>query len=111
MDYLLQNDRILMVVLSAPGEITLVNNYCNATLESTTAEAKPYPIRFECTISGNTVTLTRRDDFPAWTSAYINKKIFLYLKYRIADNKFVTSNNWNVNTYTGLSVNNWFRVS
>lgn len=53
-----------------------------------------------------------QDNFPAWTSAFINKKVIVYLKYQIADNKYVTSNPWNVATYTiTSSPNTWYRVS
>ncbi len=37
MSYLLQNDRIKQVLLSAPSGISLNTKYCNATLESTAA--------------------------------------------------------------------------
>lgn len=112
--YLLQNDKIQMIYLTAPSGITIASSYCNATLESTTAEAAPYPYRFECwRIGSNYLQLIKQDNFPAWTSAYINKKVVIYLRYIIADWLSGTSGNWNVNTYTYIttSPSTWYRVS
>lgn len=113
MTYLLQNDKIRMIYLTAPGEITIATSYCNATMESTAAEAKPYPYRFECvSIGSNSLMLYMQDNFPAWNSGFINKKVIVYLKYQIANWKTVTSNSWNVATYTLTSgPNSWYRVS
>lgn len=112
MTYLLQNDKINMIYLTAPGEITIATSYCNATMESTAAEAKPYPYRFECyAMSSTTVMLYKQDNFPAWDASFINKKIIVYLKYQIANWKTGSSNSWNVATYTITSANSWYRVS
>jgi hypothetical protein len=46
--YLLQNNKVQQILLTAPGGITLNSKYCNATLESDATEAKPYPFRFKC---------------------------------------------------------------
>lgn len=46
MSYLLQNEYIKMIYLTAPAGITIETTYCNATMESTTSEAAPYPYRF-----------------------------------------------------------------
>lgn len=55
--------------------------------------------------------LLKQDNFPTWNSGFINKKVVIYLKYQIADSQIGSCNNWNVNTYTITSVNNWYRVS
>ena len=55
--------------------------------------------------------LLKQDNFPAWNSGFINKKVVIYLKYQIANWKYTTSNTWNVNTYTIASTNTWYRVS
>jgi hypothetical protein len=44
--HLLQNTNIRMIYITGPSEVTFSSSYCNATLESTTAEATPYPYRY-----------------------------------------------------------------
>ncbi len=101
-----------MIYLTAPTGITIESTYCNATLESTTSEAKPYPYRFEClSVSSNAVQLIMQDNFPTWTSAFINKKVVLYLKYQIANSVTGSCSNWDVATYTALTTNSQYRVS
>jgi hypothetical protein len=63
-------------------------------------------------VSSNSVKILKQDNFPTWTSAFINKKVIIYLKYQIADWKTVASNSWNVATYTITSTPDaWYRVS
>ena len=86
-------------------------NYCNATLESTTAEAKPYPYRFECHfINSNALKLIKTDDFPEWDSTFVDKKVVLYVNYRIGDYSG-TVGNWEFNTYTSDTLDTDYRVS
>lgn len=53
-----------------------------------------------------------QDNFPAWTPAFINKKIILYLKYQIANTVVGSCGNWVVATYTTTaSTSSQYRVS
>ena len=102
-----------MLYLSAPNEITFQTSYCNVTMESTTAEATPYPYRFECkSIGTRNLMINMQDNFPAWVPAYIDRKVVIYLKYVIADYMSTISNQWSISAYThASSTSSWNRVS
>lgn len=109
---MMQNKEINMIYIATGSEINLVTTYCNATLESDSSEADPYPMRFECVSFGSqSLRLLKQSNFPEWTSDFTQKKIILYLKYTINDNKYVTSNTWNAYAYTLNSVDNNYLVS
>lgn len=111
--HMLQNKHVEMLYLTAPSEITFQTSYCNATLESTTAEATPYPYRFECySIGSRSLQIIKQDNFPEWTPAFIDKKVVIYLKYTIEDWKYTSSSNWYLHAYTVTgSTSSWNRVS
>ena len=102
--HLMQNKDIEMIYVWANWEITFVTSYCNATLESTTEEATPYPYRFECySIGTRSLYLRKQANFPEWDSNHTNKKIVIYLKYTISNSKSGNSNYWYARAYTTTS--------
>lgn len=110
--HLMQNQLIKMIYVTVNWQIEFVNTYCNATLESTTAEALPYPYRFECQVAGDhALYLYPQDNFPDWQTSFTDKNIVIYLKYTIHDSKSGNSNAWNAHAYTITSVNSEYRVS
>lgn len=112
--YLLQNNKVQQILLTAPSGVTLNTKYCNATLQSDATEAKPYPFRFKCeVISTSQVRITQNSNFPAWTSAFINKKVVVYLMYTISQGLLgISCQNWVATTYTHpTTVNTNLRVS
>ena len=114
MSYLLQNKNVQQILLNAPSGIVLNKVYCNATLESTTAEAKPYPFRFKCEVLNSyQVRINPQPDFPAWTSAFINKQIVVYLQYTIdLSLKGIATGDWVATSYTDVtSTSSNLRVS
>ena len=63
-----------MIYVTGGSDVTFATSYCNATLESTTAQATPYPYRFECVISGTrSLKLYKQDNFPEWDSSFLKK--------------------------------------
>lgn len=100
--YIYQNKNIQQILLIAPSYISLNLYYCNATLSSTSTEAKPYPYRFKCSVlSTSQVRITLQSDFPAWTSAFINKTVVLYIKYQITTNLLgANCSDWVAHAYT-----------
>jgi len=101
---ILQNNKIQQIYITAPGEITLDTKYCNATMQTYPGEAIPYPYRFVCkSVSSNSVVLNLQSDFPAWTANFTQRKIYVYLKYSIANSQTVQSNNWYAYAYTDPS--------
>ena len=110
--HLMQNKHIQMIYVWADWEITFKNSYCNATLESTTEEATPYPYRFECkTIGTRSLYIYTQDNFPDWNENFTDKKVVIYLKYTIHNSKSGNSNNWYAAAYTSTSYDNDKRVS
>ena len=63
----LQNSDIQMIYLTAPVQVTIVSNYCNATLESDPDEVSPYPMRFQCYFqTTRQLKLLKQAGFPDW---------------------------------------------
>jgi hypothetical protein len=64
-------------------------------------------------ISSSQVRITKNSDFPAWTAAFINKKITVYLMYTISTSLLgLQSSNWVATTYTdAASTSSSLRVS
>ena len=101
-----------MIYVTANWEIAFVNSYCNATLESSTAEATPYPYRFECQVTGTrTLKLYKQDNFPDWDTSFYNRNVVIYLKYTISNSKSGNSNYWYAYAYTTNAVNTDYLVS
>ena len=109
----MQNEHINMIYIEGGSDVDFVNTYCNATLESDSTEAKPYPYRFECQSMGTrTLKLLKQDNFPAWDASFYNRKVILYLKYIINNNnKSGTSSSWTATAYTQDIVSSEYRVS
>ncbi len=96
-----------MIELVAPFGISLINNYCNATMTTSLTEAKPYPYRFKCSIiSSSTLRITLQSDFPVWQPDFINRNIIIYLKYTISQALLGSNcNDWIARAYTHVSSN------
>ena len=110
--HLMQNQHIQMIYFYANWEIAFTNSYCNATLESSTAEATPYPYRFECKVTGTrSIKLYKQDNFPTWDSSFYNRNVVIYLKYTISNSKTGNSNSWYAHTYTADTTSSDYRVS
>ena len=114
--HLMQNKHIEAIYITAGSEVTFLTSYCNATLESDSSEATPYPYRFECSsIGSRSLKLIKQNNFPEWTSAFLNKKVVIYLKYTIANWKTGTSYQWKAYAYTAYtgssSVDNRHKIS
>lgn len=70
-------------------------------MTTTAAEARPYPFRFVCESMGsNWVKINMQSDFPAWTSAFTSKSVFVYLRYTISNGQVSYGNYWYAYTYT-----------
>ena len=98
---MLQNKNIQMIYITTGGEIVLDTSYCNATMVTSTAEARPYPYRCVCANMGsNWVMINMQSDFPKWTSAFTSKSIFIYLRYTISNGQVTNGNYWYAYSYT-----------
>jgi len=102
---LLQNLNIQHIRLNAPGGITLSTQYCNATVQSSSAEAKPYPFRLIChSMASNHIILRLQSDYPFWDPSFTQRDINVYLQYTIADATTSPSGNWNAVAYSHLTL-------
>ena len=81
-------------------------------MESTAAEAKPYPVRFICQDKWYyRFNIIFQSDFPTWNDNFTQRDIFIYLRYTISNSKTVSSNNWYVYTYSALTYSSWYMIS
>ena len=63
-------------------------------------------------MSSQWLKINLQSDFPAWTSNFTGRPIFLYLRYTIADYKTNNGNTWTAAAYTHLtSTSSDYRVS
>lgn len=63
-------------------------------------------------MNANWVRLNLQSDFPTWTSNFTSRKIYVYLKYQIANTQTVQSNPWTAYAYTDpTSTSNNYLVS
>jgi hypothetical protein len=93
---MMQNEYVQQIYIDSPSWIYLSTSYCNATLESTTGEADPYPYRFMCSVmNSGYVRIIKQDKFPEWNAAMTAKKVVVYLKYTINQNQIGgNTGNW-----------------
>jgi len=54
------------------------------------------------------VRLNFQSDFPAWTSNFTSRNIYIYLKYQIANSQTVHCNPWTAYTYTDPTSTSWY---
>jgi hypothetical protein len=102
--YLLQNKYVQQIYLYAGGEINIDTAYCNATMETNAGEALPYPYRFVCAAMGSRwVRINLQSDFPVWNSGFINRKIYVYLRYTISNGQYNYGTNWTATAYADPS--------
>jgi len=98
-----------MIYLSSPPEITIDTSYCNATMQTYAGEAKPYPYRFVCqSLTNSWIMLNMQSDFPAWTSNFTGRSIYVYLRYTIQNYQTAYSNYWTVQAYAHPSSTSWY---
>jgi hypothetical protein len=101
---MIQNAKVKQIRITAPGEITIDTQYCNATMQTFAGEAIPYPYRFSCeTMGSNYIILNLFSNFPAWTNAITQRSIYIYIRYTILNSKTVQSNDWYAYAYTDPS--------
>lgn len=99
--HLLQNDNIQMIRLDAPSGINIDTTYCNATMETFTNEALPYPYRYKCTTMSSTyIVLNMQSNFPTWNSTFTNRKVIIHIRYTIPDWYGAVSPTWYVRSYS-----------